>query len=183
MKVYYFKLKKLEEKLPERINNHINSYHDLKRMEASLHTWQHLMLILRRDYQIDLTNDIIEFKSNGKPDLIQSPYHFSLSHSDEYGAILISRQACGIDLQKEFDNLKLATKILNDVEKEEFEETRFKIEYLNKKWAAKEAYGKALGTGLNHEVYQSLVSMTNTLKIDNYYLACYPNEEFVIEVL
>lgn len=48
---------------------------------------------------------------------------------------------------------------------------------------SKEAYGKALGVGLNHEVYQSLVSIDNTLKIDNYYLACYPNEEFVIEVL
>ena len=97
--------------------------------------------------------------------------------------ILSLQQACGIDLQKEFDNLKLATKILNDVEKKEFEETRFKVEYLNKKWVAKEAYGKALGVGLNHEVYQSLVSIDNTLKIDNYYLACYPNEEFVIEVL
>ncbi len=183
MKVYYFKLKRIEEKLPKKINNHINSYHDLKRKEASLCTWQHLMLILRKDYHIDLTDDIIEFQLNGKPDLKHLPYHFSLSHSADYGVILISRQVCGIDLQKEFDNLKLAIKFLNDVEKAEFDKTSSKVEYLNKKWVAKEAYGKALGVGLNHDVYQSLVSIKNTRKIENYYLACYPDEEFVIEVL
>lgn len=182
MRLFYFKLKEINQKLPTKITNHIESYKDIKRKTTSLYTWQHLAYILKTKYQIELKNEIIEFYLNGKPDLINQAVYFSLSHSSEYGVVLISDTVCGVDIQQEFDNLKLANKILNDIEKEEFVRSKNPKDYLNKKWVMKEAYAKAIGFGLNSEVYQKTADISHVIKIDNYYLACYPEKDFEIEV-
>tara|TARA_B100001057_G_C22824914_1_gene940983 strand:+ start:604 stop:981 length:378 start_codon:yes stop_codon:yes gene_type:complete len=50
-------------------------------------------------------------------------------------------------LLDKFDN-KFALKILSDVEYQEYKDVTNKIDYLSKRFAAKEALSKAIGTGL-----------------------------------
>ena len=101
---------------------------------------------------------------------------FSLSHEDNLVAVIIDdEKECGIDLTRRNVNTKLADKILSKDEKAQYDAVaeEDKAEYIARKWAMKEAYGKKTGLGLCDQVYRTTVEMPIkkvTFRDKEYYL-------------
>ena len=70
-----------------------------------------LQQLLNRNIEVD-------YLSNGKPMLITPDYHFSLSHSKDFVAVIVSRdKEVGIDIEKMRDNMeRLKEKFLSEQE-------------------------------------------------------------------
>lgn len=86
----------------------------------------------------------------GKPCFVDSPWHFSISHTPRHAFCALSERPIGIDAE-EADrdiNLKLAEKILSPSEKAQFDEAEDKRLALLTFWVLKEAAAKLTGEGL-----------------------------------
>lgn len=86
----------------------------------------------------------------GKPYFLDSPVHFSISHTPRHVFCVLSDKPVGIDAE-ETDrqvNLALAEKILSEPEKERFAQVEDKHQALLKLWVLKEARAKCSGQGL-----------------------------------
>lgn len=86
----------------------------------------------------------------GKPYFVDSPWHFSISHTPRHAFCALSERPIGIDAE-EADrdiNLKLAEKILSPSEKAQFDEAEDKRLALLTFWVLKEAAAKLTGEGL-----------------------------------
>lgn len=55
---------------------------------------------------------------------------------------------------------RFAEKLLSEVEMLLFSQTKSPVNFLAKRWAAKEAFAKACGTGIRHPVLFPLISIT-----------------------
>ena len=92
----------------------------------------------------------IAITERGKPYFVDSPYHFSISHTKRRVVCAISDKPIGIDAE-ELDrniNLQLADKILSPSEKAEFDQAADKRIALLTFWVLKEAQAKCTGEGL-----------------------------------
>lgn len=86
----------------------------------------------------------------GKPYFVDSPWHFSISHTKKHAFCALSEAPVGIDAE-EIDrniNLRLAEKILSPSEKAQFDRAEDKRAALLKFWVLKEAAAKRSGEGL-----------------------------------
>jgi len=86
----------------------------------------------------------------GKPYFVDSPLHFSISHTKKHVFCALSETPIGIDAE-EVDRLvnpKLATKILSPGELRQYEEADDKNKALLTFWVLKEAAAKLSGEGL-----------------------------------
>lgn len=86
----------------------------------------------------------------GQPRFLDSPYYFSLSHTDKHAFCVLSERKVGIDAE-ELDRpvkLSLAKKILSAGEFAQFEQAADKRRALLTFWVLKESYFKMKGTGL-----------------------------------
>ncbi|BAZ44768.1 phosphopantetheine-protein transferase [Chondrocystis sp. NIES-4102] len=114
-----------------------------------------LRQILGNYLQISPPNLQFEYSDRGKPSISNNALQFNVSHSHEYALYGFTyQQAIGVDLEYTRsmpDTLKIAQrffsprefKLISDVTSEQQSTTFFKI------WTAKEAYLKAVGTGLS----------------------------------
>ncbi len=86
----------------------------------------------------------------GKPYFVDSPWHFSISHSKGHVFCALSRQPVGIDAEEQDRqiNLALAEKILSPAEYARYAEEPDKRQALLRLWVLKEAAAKATGEGL-----------------------------------
>ena len=92
----------------------------------------------------------IRLTERGKPYFEDSPYHFSISHTDRHAFCVLSRAPVGIDAE-ELDrrvSLRLAQKILSPGEMEQFSRAADKRRALLTFWVLKEAAAKRSGLGL-----------------------------------
>lgn len=92
----------------------------------------------------------IAIGERGKPYFKNSPWHFSISHTQRHAFCALSKRPIGIDAE-EIDrniNLKLAEKILSPGEKAQFDAAEDKRLALLKFWVLKEAAAKLSGEGL-----------------------------------
>ncbi len=92
----------------------------------------------------------IAIADRGKPYLVDSPWHFSISHTKKRVFCALSEVPVGIDAE-ELDreiNLRLADKILSPGEKARFDAAEDKRLALLKFWVLKEAAAKLSGEGL-----------------------------------
>ena len=92
----------------------------------------------------------IAIADRGKPYFVNSPWHFSVSHTKRRVFCVLSRQCVGIDAE-ELDrkiNLRLADKILSPFEKEQFDRAEDPRLALLRFWVLKEAAAKLSGEGL-----------------------------------
>ena len=91
------------------------------------------------------------YTEQGKPYLQDGP-HFSLSHSGELIACVVSSENAGIDIERmsRFTGSKVAKKILSKTEYECYGklDTDAKTRYLADRWTVKEAISKLLGKGI-----------------------------------
>ena len=92
----------------------------------------------------------IAVTDRGKPYFLDSPWHFSISHTKKHAFCALSEAPVGID-GEEADrgiNLRLAEKILSPSEKAQFDRAEDKRAALLKFWVLKEAAAKLSGEGL-----------------------------------
>ncbi len=92
----------------------------------------------------------IAVTERGKPYFVDSPWHFSISHTRSHAFCALSEKNIGIDAE-ELDrkvNLKLAEKILSPAEKCQFDAAEDKQKALLTFWVLKEAAAKLSGDGL-----------------------------------
>ena len=86
----------------------------------------------------------------GKPYFADSPYHFSITHTQKHAFCVLSMENIGIDAE-ELDrrvNLKLAPRILSPGEFAQYEQAEDKKKTLLTFWVLKEAQVKLTGEGL-----------------------------------
>lgn len=86
----------------------------------------------------------------GKPDFVNSPWHFSITHTPRHAFCVLAQAPVGIDAE-ELDrdiNLRLADKILSPSERRQFDAARDPRLALLTFWVLKEAAVKATGEGL-----------------------------------
>lgn len=86
----------------------------------------------------------------GKPDFVDSPWHFSISHTKNHVFCALSRSPIGIDAEELDRNisLKLAEKALSPTEKAQFDRAENRRLALLTFWVLKEAQAKFTGEGL-----------------------------------
>ena len=95
----------------------------------------------------------------GKPYFVDSPLHFSVSHTKRYVFVALSEKPIGIDAEETDRNidLRLAEKILSPKEMTQFQNAEDQRLALLKFWVLKEAAGKCAGEGLqlwpNHTAF------------------------------
>lgn len=131
-------------KLPpfgDEFKKHINAKRNPAVYAASCTAWWLLELALRKIGIFELPK--IHFEENGKPTFINSPLHFSLSHSGRMATALLSDSPCAVDVEavKSAVKDKLILRCLNEHELElgcDFFEC----------WTKKECLGKLSGGGL-----------------------------------
>lgn len=100
-----------------------------------------LRTMLSTDEYIDCKVD-----SHGKPYLVNLPYHISFSHSFDYAAVMMSRNApVGIDIELVKEKVeRIAEKFMRPAEMNFMDEQHI-IEHLYICWCAKEAVYKCYG--------------------------------------
>lgn len=92
----------------------------------------------------------IAVTDRGKPYFVDSPWHFSISHTPRHVFCALSEKNIGIDAE-ELDrqaSLRLADKILSSMEKEQFDAASNQRMTLLQFWVLKEAQCKLSGEGL-----------------------------------
>ncbi|MDO5401719.1 MAG: 4'-phosphopantetheinyl transferase superfamily protein [Eubacteriales bacterium] len=92
----------------------------------------------------------IALSPGGKPFFVDSPWHFSISHTKRHVFCALSRTPVGIDAEELDRNisLNLADKILSPGEKAQFDAAPDKRKALLTFWVLKEAAVKHTGQGL-----------------------------------
>ena len=161
------------------ITEHCDKYTDMQMKKISAFAYLKMLEFVKETYNINLFDREISFE--GKPHFVDYKMFFNISHEDDLVAIIIDdEKECGIDLSRRVTNLKLADKILSKAEKEQYEGVadEDKEEYIARKWAMKEAYGKKIGKGLCDEVFRTTVEMTikKATYRDKYYYLCITEE-------
>lgn len=108
--------------------------------------------LLKRMYSRYVGGELpkIAVTERGKPYFVDSPWHFSISHSKAHIFCALSERNIGID-GEEMDrkvNLKLAEKILSPKEKAQFDAAADQRLALLRFWVLKEARSKLTGEGI-----------------------------------
>ena len=110
----------------------------------------------------------IKKDSNGKPFLINSNHHISISHKFPYVTAIIDQKQCGIDIEKIDEKVKrIKSKFLN---KEEEKDTGENLKKIVEYWSIKETVYKINGSTI------PLKNITIKNKSENLY-ACLVNEK------
>lgn len=147
-------------KLDSSVKEHCDKYTDLTMKKISAFAYFKMLELVQETYGINLFDRKIDF--DGKPKFVDYKMFFSISHEDDLVAVIIDdERECGIDLTRRNVNTKIADKILSKAEKLQYEAVKEedKEEYIARKWAMKEAYGKKTGLGLCDQVYRTTVEM------------------------
>ena len=108
--------------------------------------------LLARMYREETGMDCPEIAvaERGKPYFVDSPWHFSISHTPDHVFCVLSDKPVGLDAE-EMDrkvNSRLAEKILSESEKSRYDAAEDKQAALLRLWVLKEAAAKLTGEGL-----------------------------------
>ena len=145
-----FAIWKIEEEADElidqlQLNDAEQAYVEkLSKGKRNLH-WLSTRVLLRKMLQTDHYIDC-QVDSHGKPYLVNSAYHISLSHSFDYAAVMISKsKPVGIDIEQIKDKVeRIAHKFLSS-EEIALLGSQNRIQQLYACWCAKEAVYKCFG--------------------------------------
>ncbi|NFA42926.1 4'-phosphopantetheinyl transferase superfamily protein [Clostridium botulinum] len=106
----------------------------------------------------------IEYNYYGKP-YIDEKYklEFSVSHSNEYIAVVFCKNKVGIDIEhivKDIDYVGIAENYFNEIEFNQLIklESRDKLVRFYQLWTSKESYVKAIGYGLSYSIKDIFIS-------------------------
>ena len=92
----------------------------------------------------------IAISPRGKPYFTNSPWHFSISHTKKHAFCALAKCPVGIDAEEQdrVVHLKLADKVLSEIEKLRFEGYSDEKDAFLRLWVLKEASAKLTGEGL-----------------------------------
>ena len=100
----------------------------------------------------------------GKPYFVDSPWHFSISHTKRHAFCVLDRENVAIDAE-ELDrnvNLGLSERVLSPMEKAQFDAAQDKKRALLTFWVLKEAAAKLSGLGLQGFPNQTAFSLEDS---------------------
>lgn len=146
-----------------------------------------------KEFNLKEKDVIIQYNKYGKPYLKDYPsIFFNLSHSNKKAMCAISNKEVGCDIEYIKQNRpQIVKKYFSNLEKEYLENSNNIDEDFYKIWVGKESFLKAIGKGLNKQMYNfSIIPNENKInliqdidkrnwkidegKIDNYiYAICY----------
>jgi phosphopantetheinyl transferase len=118
----------------------------------------------------------------GKPYFVDSPLHFSISHTKRHAFCVLSDAPIGLDAEEASRriDLRLAQKILSRGEKAQFDAAKDPREALLKFWVLKEAAAKYSGDGLrgypNHTQFN--LNDGRLQEIDGCFVAMIQEEDY-----
>lgn len=147
-KIYYRELEVVKE-IPNNIIEYLSRYNNQDRYNQSINAWKLLNDKLMSDFKIDLSKYQIHTTINGKP-FIDGIY-FSITHTNNLVAVIISDVECGIDLEEidpRINHSLMAKRVLSNEEFEEYQKVDNKLDYFTLKWTKKEAYLKCYNEGI-----------------------------------
>lgn len=109
---------------------------------------------ISKEFEIDKKDLIFSVTESGKPYCKSHPeIHFSLSHSGDLLALAISDKEIGIDIEKlRTAKEALITRVCSKNEINKINSSENKDKTFTEIWTKKEAYLKALGTGIDREL-------------------------------
>jgi phosphopantetheinyl transferase len=84
--------------LPTDIRKHVRSKYNDLHFKQSVIAWSLFFELVKKHLAVD--NIEIEFSENGKPFVKDNLFYFSISHSSNYVAIVISSVNIGVDVQE-----------------------------------------------------------------------------------
>lgn len=122
--------------------------------------------LLEQLYQ-DVTGELLPAVARterGKPLFMDSPWHFSLTHTRRHAFCVLSLRPVGVDaeeLDREID-LRLADKILSPGERAQYDAAPDKPRALLTFWVLKEAASKCSGEGLRGYPNRTAFSLTDS---------------------
>ena len=138
---------------PQDVIDEIVKYREEKHFKQSFTAWSVLKWALMKDFKIDINKLKLKHNEYGKP--FYDEIWFSISHSENIVAVVVSNNWCGVDTEIVNDvSLDLNKKILTPLENKVFMMLPTKIQkrnYLIRQWVIKEAYYKMTGTGISYE--------------------------------
>ncbi len=185
VQIYYAKIKpfgseefaSIVEELPNIKKTQLMSFRLEKDRNASLSAYLLLKEALKaNDIKINDYEYVVSEK--GKPSLFYCPYQFSISHTGGLCVVAISIDEVGIDVEKVKPYTLKIERIftLSDCEFINTSEQKEKAFY--QIWTSKEAYVKALGTGLSTAFNSFEVVNLNEkhlvhFEIDDYMISAY----------
>lgn len=156
MKIYYAKISELLEEemqramflLPKERIEKITRTQQKKNQLQSIYAGILLEYALK---EIGVSGKTLTFQKNadGKPFIKELPeFHYNLSHSKEYAALVVDTQAVGIDVEEvRAGYQKLATRFFSEKEIS-FLLANWSDELFTKFWTRKESYLKVTGYGM-----------------------------------
>lgn len=119
-------------------------FKSLNKGKRNLH-WLSSRVLIR---QLLNTDHFIEVRSDesGKPHLVNFPYELSISHSEDYAAVIIGKNRVGIDIEQIQEKIrKIAHKFMRDEEREQLQNFKDSYEPMYVFWGVKESLYKLYG--------------------------------------
>ena len=173
---------KIEESLEE-LSMLSNEDTDIKSENKKKEFYASRILIEKMCKELNIKFYGIKKDDNGKPYLINSKYHISISHKFPYVTSILDNKACGVDIERIDDKVrKIKSKFLRENEEKEVGD---KLKKLVEYWSIKESTYKVEGKTIplkkinvnqkSKNLYVSLVNGKNfklsVLEIDNHILS------------
>ena len=177
--IWVWKIDESLEKLIDLTNQTTDIKNEIKKKEF----YASRILIEKMCKELNIKFNGIKKDDNGKPYLINSKYHISISHKFPYVTSIFDNKACGVDIER-IDNKvrKIKSKFLTENEEKKIGDNLKKlVEY----WSIKESTYKVEGKTIplkkinvnqkSKNLYVSLVNGKNfklsVLEIDNHILS------------
>ena len=177
--IWIWKIDESLEKLIDLTNQTTDIKNEIKKKEF----YTSRILIEKMCKELNIKFNGIKKDDNGKPYLINSKYHMSISHKFPYVTSILDNKACGVDIER-IDNKvrKIKSKFLTENEEKKIGDNLKKlVEY----WSIKESTYKVEGKTIplkkinvnqkSKSLYESLANGKNfelsVLEIDNHILS------------
>ena len=142
----------------------IDKITNINKKQQSYSAWKLLEYAINTTFNYNF-KDLVFTLNNGKWSCDKC--YFSISHSDNFVAVLVSDNACGVDLESKEISLNLKDKILTQIELKNYSKIKQKPAYMLKKWVLKESIFKFLNQKTFIPSKIETNSFTKVLKLQN----------------
>lgn len=138
--------------------NRADRYHFIKDKNKFIICRAMLKLLLAKYVRWDINKISIDSDYNNKPYLTSHPsVFFNLSHAGDLGIIAIGKIPLGVDIEfidSKFDFTEISTTVFNELEINHIHNSDNKSYSFYKFWTRKEAIVKAIGKGIDDDIYK-----------------------------
>ncbi len=111
--------------------------------------------------------------NRGKPDFAAGPWHFNLSHSEQYVCCALAREEIGVDIQRmrQLNEMQLAERFFSQAERLSLLECSLgekRTDRFYRLWVKKEAYAKLTGEGIAATVGKDTEELSEIVEWQEY---------------